>query len=153
MGLITLNDIATLFGLIFGISGFALGILNYLRDTPKIKLELRWDQAVTDNPVYDKCKKWGILLVVNVGRRPAYISHAALKLPKNLEWEYLVIYDAIKGERLAEGDPPKMYVINQDQMNEYKKHWKKIRAQVNDSTGKTWYSKKLKKYPKPSWAF
>lgn len=149
---LSLNDIATIIGVVFGVSGFTLAILNYLRDNPKIKVSIQWDLAVTENPTYDPKKLWGKVEVVNFGRRPVFLSHAALRVPREYEYPLLLIADSIKGERLAEGDPPKIYLVNQDGMERYAKDWKKIRAEISDSAGKTWRSKKLKRNQKPSWA-
>ena len=38
---LTLNDIATIIGIVFGVSGFTLAILNYLRDNPKVVVDFR----------------------------------------------------------------------------------------------------------------
>jgi hypothetical protein len=58
----------------------------------------------------------------------------------------------VVGKKLTEGDPSEAYVVDQAGMGRYTKDWKSIVAQVNDSTGKTWYSKKLKSKEIPSWA-
>lgn len=149
---LSINDIATIIGVVFGVSGFTLAILNYLRDNPRIKISLKWDLAVTENPKYDPRKSWGKVEVVNIGRRPIFVSHAALRLPKDYDYKFLVLKEGIKGERLAEGDQPKIYLVDQEGIEMSAKDWRKIRAEISDSTGKTWRSKKLKRNQKPSWA-
>lgn len=128
-----------------------LGVLNYLRDRAKIVVELQWDLMVTDNRQYDPNKLWGLIRVMNVGRRPAYISHVALNLPKGYEHTHLLIAGGIAGKKLAEGDSPELYVVSQNGMEKYAKDWQEIVAQVSDSTGKAWRSKRLKKQDVPSW--
>ena len=68
----------------FGTAGLVLGILNYLRDRPNVAVTLQWDMSVTENPVIDPRKKWGVISVTSVGRRPVYIVSVALELPKCL---------------------------------------------------------------------
>ena len=148
----TLSEAVSVVGLVFGVSGFVLGVLNYLRDRHKVVVSLQWDLDVTEGSGYDHTKKWGLIRVTNVGRRPTYVSHVALKLPKGYDHSHLVIMGGIVGKKLTEGDPSEAYVVEQAGMEQYAKDWKNIVAQVNDSTGETWYSEKLKTNQMPSWA-
>ncbi len=147
----TITDIGALLGVIFGTAGLVLGIMNYLRDRPEVVVTLKWDMKVTDNPVYDPNKNWGFVTVSNVGRRPIYISHASITIPKGYGHNYLLLWEGLRGQRLAEGDPPVDYVLAQDKLEKYKKVWKKMRAVVFDTAGKKYYSKVDKSRP-PSWA-
>ena len=148
----TLSEAVSVIGLVFGVSGFVLGVLNYLRDRHKVVVSLQWDLDVTEGSGYDHTRKWGLIRVTNVGRRPTYVSHVALKLPKGYDHTHLVIMGGVVGKKLTEGDPSETYLVDQAGMERYAKDWKSIIAQVNDSTGKTWYSKKLKSKEIPSWA-
>jgi len=58
--------------------------------------------------------------------------------------------DSIKGTRLEEGGKPAGFIVNYDNLAQYKADWQKIRAMAEDSTGKACFSE----YPKvkPSWA-
>ena len=142
---ITINDLATILGLIIGVSAFVLSILNYLRDKAKVHISLQWDmESLNDNNLY------GIVTISNTGRRPIYISHLSLKLPKSYENSYLLIRDGLSGQKLMEGDAPLIFDITHDGMDKYKSDWETIIAQVTDSSGKVWKSKKVKN--KPSWA-
>jgi hypothetical protein len=145
-----LRDVVSVVGLIFGVAGSVLGVLNYLRDRHQVEVSLRWDMDVTPQSGYDHTKKWGMIVVTNVGRRPTYVSHVALKLPKNHEHTYLLICDGILGKKLSEGDPSEVFVIDQDGLEKYSDDWNKVVAQVSDSSGKVWLSKSPTK--KPSWA-
>lgn len=58
----------------------------------------------------------------------------------------------IRGKKLTEGDPSEVFVVDQSGMEQYAKDRRNIVAQVSDSTGKVWYSKKLKAAQIPSWA-
>lgn len=145
------TDVAALLGVIFGTAGLVLGILNYLRDRPSVIVKLLWDMSVTENLKYDPRKQWALVTVTNVGRRPIYISHASLKLPRGYKPSHLLIREAISGQRLAEGDPPVTYVVSQDGLEKYKNNWHRIRAVVYDTAGKE-YSSKVDKSKTPSWA-
>jgi hypothetical protein len=148
----TLGEFISAIGLCFGLAGFVLGVLNYLRDRHKIDITLQWDLDVTPRSGYDHTQRWGAIRVTNVGRRPSYISHVALKLPKGYDHSHLVIMGGISGKKLSEGDPTEVFVVTQEGMAAYAKDWRRVIAQVNDSAGKTWYSKAPKANQKPSWA-
>ena len=148
----TLTETVSVIGLVSGVAGFVLGVLNYFRDRHKVDVLLQWDLDVTPDSGYDATKKWGVITVTNVGRRSTYVSHVALKLPKGYDHSHLLIMGGIRGKKLTEGDPSEIFVVDQSGMEHYAKDWRKIVAQVSDSTGKVWYSKKLKANETPSWA-
>ena len=148
----TLGEITGLVGLCFGLAGFVLGVMNYVRDQRKIDITLQWDIDVTEGSGYDHTRKWGLIRVTNVGRRASYVSHVALKLPKGYDHTHLIIMGGINGKKLSEGDPTEVFVVDQAGMEVYANDWKRIVAQVNDSSGRTWYSKKPGSKERPSWA-
>jgi hypothetical protein len=148
----TVAEAGGLLGLIFGVVGTTLEILNYLRDRACIQISLKWDMSVTDNPLYDPNKLWGCIWVGNVGRRPIFISHVALRLPKGFKDTHLVLNEGISGVRLAEGDPTKLYIASQAGLEQYAAYWKEIVAQVSDATGRVWTSRRLRNGKAPSWA-
>jgi len=147
-----LSEAVSVIGLVAGVAGFVLGVLNYLRDKHKIEVTLQWDLAVTEGSGYDASKPWGLITVTNIGRRASYISHVALRLPKGYEHSHLLIMGGIAGKKLTEGDPSEVFVVDQAGMEQYARDWQKVVAQVSDSTGKVWSSKKLKSTVMPSWA-
>src|SRR3970040_1774745 len=100
MSSLTLQEIAALLGVIFGVSGCVLGIANFLRDRPRVKITQQWDMRVTPNLVYDPNKTWGVITVRNAGRRPVYVSHVSLMLPRGAEAKYLTLLEAVAGKRL-----------------------------------------------------
>lgn len=151
---ITITDINAVLGVVFGVTGLVLGSMGYLRDKPKVFVELQWDMQLAENGQLSN-KYVGIVTVSNIGRRPIFLSHVALKLPKYLEWSHMVLTEGIHGVKLAEGDSPQRFTINHDEMleklaDDVKKHpniWKKIKAEISDSAGKKYYSKKIRKEP------
>lgn len=147
---LTLSDLAALIGMVLGTAGFVMSLINYLRDRPKVKVFLKWDMAL----VGDSAKKIGILRVTNVGRRPIYISVAALQVPKAFKYTHLMLKESMPGKKLSEGDSPLTFTLNYDDLNlaQYSKHWRKVRGYVEDSAGRKYVSKKLPKSDVPSWA-
>jgi hypothetical protein len=147
-----ITQIAALLGMVLGTAGFTISLMNYLRDRPRITVRLKWDMSVTDNPHYDTRKKWGVVTVTNVGRRPVFISIAALTVPKGFEMTHLILSESASGKKLSEGDAPARFMVNQDDLEKYRDAWREVRAYVEDSTTKQYRSKKLSKSETPSWA-
>lgn len=75
---------------------------------------------------------------------------AYLELPKKYERKSLVIMESVPGRQVVEGGAPVGFTINYRGLEQYGNDWKSIRAVVEDSAGKRYYSD----YPKrmPSWA-
>jgi len=144
----TLRDIATIISLILGASGLALSIANYFRDKPKLLINLQWDMSSTDINNKDL---FGVVSVANVGRRPVFISHVAIVLPKGYPHKTLLLTETIYGKKLCEGDQPERFLINQHGLSEYSKDWHKLYAVIYDPSGKGWKSNKVAKENKPSW--
>ena len=139
--------IGIIFGIISGIAGVVLGIVNYLRDNPKLAISLVWDLEPFGNVPLDKGQLYGVIQITNTGRRPVFISHVTIRIHNNNE---LLITDSIQGEKLAEGDQPKIYPVTQEGLEEFSKFWDKMHAVVRDSAGREYSSSPPKN--KPSWA-
>jgi hypothetical protein len=140
--------------LVTGIAGSVLGavawtvsIMTYRRDKPKLIVKLQWDMTEVRTQ-----GKFGIVRVSNVGRRPVFLAIVALEIDKKTKHRYsnLILNDSVPGVPLAEGGNPTGFMVNYDNMSEYKNIWNKIRAVAEDTGDKKYYSK----YPKekPSWA-
>lgn len=149
---ISLNDAGTLIGLVAGTAGLVLGILNYLRDNLKIAVELQWDMKPFNLPQFDENELMGVIRVTNSGRRPAYVSHVAIKCPKGYDETHLIIEETMHGKKLSEGDEPLVFPVKQRGLEKYKNEWKEVRAQISDSTGTVWYSPRVWRGKPPSWA-
>jgi hypothetical protein len=144
---------AALTGMATGVSAITLSIANYFRDRPRVRLTLQWDMKVLQNPQYDPSKLWGLVTVTNTGRRPVYISHIRLRLPKGAPSRFLLLHQGIGGEKLDEGGQPRPYMVDQSEFGKYAPYWRKIYAEASDSTGKTWKSKPPNRaLGPPSWA-
>jgi hypothetical protein len=138
--------VTAIVGAMLGSAGFALSILAFRRDRPKLVVTLQWDMALVGNPE----TKIGLVRVTNTGRRPAYLAIVALQLPKGFKYDHLALMDSIPGKKLEEGGAPAVYQVTYAGMEVYKRVWNKIRAMAEDSSGKKYHSKYPKR--KPSWA-
>ena len=128
---ITLSDVAAILGMILGTAGFVLGILNYLRDRSKVRVLLNWDWVIYGDASVDQSKKWAVIRVYNEGRRPVYVTHVLIALPKGYDEEgHLLIKESMRGAKLDEGDRPELYKMTQEGMEKYAKDWKRLRAEV-----------------------
>jgi hypothetical protein len=142
-----LTETAALLGMILGTAGFVMSLMNYLRDRPRVVLDLQWDMTNSQTG-----EILGLTQTSNVGRRPVFICVVALQLPKGFPLTHLVLIDSLHGAKLSEGDKPMTHIINYQGLSPYSAAWRKIRAYAEDSTGKKYYSD----YPKakakaPSW--
>jgi hypothetical protein len=149
---LTLTDITAFGGLAFGLTGFVLGVLNYRRDRARVTVNLTWDLTLAADSAHEADGKWGIITVANVGRRPIYVSHASLRLPRGYGASHLLLPDSVPGKKLAEGDPPLQFLIDQADVSKYAKDWRGIRAEIIDSTRRKWRSKRPTLKERPSWA-
>ena len=143
----TITEVSAFLGLLFGLTGTALGVSNYFRDKGHIVVLLQWDMAMTGE---DAANRTGCITVTNTGRRAIFMSGVALRLPIGGEISHFLIQDGLKGQKLLEGDPPAVFLVDQDNLEAYAGRWQEIVAQVSDSTGTEWSSKKVKTIP--SWA-
>ena len=150
---ITLNDVATVAAIICGVAALVLGLCNYFRDSPKVCVKLTWDMTeYAAGSANQKGKNTGLIVVTNVGRRPVYLSHAALRLPAGYDNSHLLLKEGLFGKKVAEGDPPFHFQVDQEQAKPYASKWRDVRAEITDSTGRVWVSKTLNRKPVPSWA-
>ena len=147
-----ISEFVGVIGLVFGVTGTVLGVLNYLRDRAKVIVGLQWDMQETPTMSSSVEKLYGVVRVTNVGRRPTYVSHAALRIPRGRKYSRLLLGDSIAGTKLTEGDSTHIWMVTQDGLVEYADCWREVVAEVSDHTGKIWCSKKLRKDQAPSWA-
>lgn len=154
-----LFDWAALAGMVTGVAAITLSIANYLRDRARVKLTLQWDQhrvliSQDDGARLpsDPKQLWGLITVTNTGRRPIYVSHVCVPLPGHKRRRSVVLMDGLRGQKLGEGDQPLSYPFDQTDFGKHAKYWRKIRAEIIDSTGKTWRSKATRPWEAPpSW--
>jgi len=142
-----IGEVSKIINAITVVIGLGLAILNFLRDKPKIKIDLQWDLKSFNAELYDPSKLWGVVSVTNIGRRPIFVSH--LELEPRISGTCYYLPESISGTKLLEGDPPKKYIISQEGVEQYSSCWRKMRVAMTDGAGKKHYSKPVKN--KPSW--
>ncbi len=148
--LTTITAIAALF---FGLAGTILGLLNYRRDRPKLRISLNWDTCLVRD-TYGAQAKLGRIYITNSGRRPIYMVSAGLMVFTLSDMCIRrVSVGGIKGRRLAEGDPPIRLIVPdtvetaKTLWQKHAGHWKYLRAWAVDSNGKTYLSRRPNRRP------
>src|SRR5437867_2827494 len=106
--------------------------------------------AVPEDVLPQGQRECGLITVTNVGRRPVFISHVCLRMPNYYEENRLLLKESIQGRKLSEDDPPANFVVPYDGLDKYSEGWEQIHAEVTDSTGLTYVSKR-RKMEKPKW--
>src|SRR5690348_9132694 len=75
--LIELSLALSLWGALCGTLAAIVSIMHNRRDRARLQVTLLWDQKV---PHYrDPNRLWGVVIVANVGRRPAHLSGVLLQ--------------------------------------------------------------------------
>jgi hypothetical protein len=133
--------ITAILGAVFGFAGFTISLLNFVRDRAKVSVELGYNWSNGDENLV-------LVTITNRGRRPIYVSHAALRIPLGFRkgYRYLIIQDWVQGKRLNEGDPPfsvtaSHEIIGVDQRDVILRRWRRVKAQATLSTGELAYSR------------
>jgi hypothetical protein len=158
----TWSFVLGLVGTVTGVAGSVLGLLNHLRDRPRVVVTVDWDlvedpkhggvlflEHLVDN-VPANAQRFARFAVTNLGRRPVFITQVALDLG---EKKYRIIKDSMPGQKLGEGDPPIVHVSPYRDLGDLSaSDWKDVRAFASDSARKEYYSKPLTSKDLPSWA-
>lgn len=139
---ITLSGVAAVLGMMLGTAGFVMGLMNYLRDKPMVKVSVNWHMA--DSRSHEK---FGMVVVANVGRRPIFITAAVMLAPRAFEPRHFLLMESVQGHKLSEGDPPAKFRVALDGMEQYGKVWRDVRIYVEDSAGRKYFAKKQSRVP------
>lgn len=146
--------VTSILGMVFGLAGLTLGIMNYLRDRPRVAIVVNWDVRMMPNqhqmPKGDHRKTFVLVHVANLGRRPIFIARVGFKFPKGAPSAWALIPESLGGKKLAEGDPPHAYFVDQADFSQHAKYWTKIQVVALDSAGKE-YAQKLDPRSPPNW--
>lgn len=145
-----IRDFAALVGMITGVSGFTLSIINYRREEPKLNVGLQWNCfSHTDNSI-DKTHYVTKVTVANSGKRSVYITNVSIIVPKKYGANYtkITLSKRVTGVKLGEGEAPELYELDQNnfqnwletKLNKFPEMQKDLIAVVTDSTGKEYKS-------------
>lgn len=136
-----IKDWAAFVGAITGPVALTVSMLVYFRDRAVVTVGLGWDMEMLGGG-YDNSLTYYVVTIRNVGRRPIYLSHAHIILPKGASGTttHLLLTSGLQGVTLAEGAAPHTIVTKQAGMEKYAKLWWKLRASVTDSAGALYHS-------------
>jgi hypothetical protein len=119
-------------------AGALFALFYYLHNSTAIKVVLQWEP--TPVPGHDPTTMSGIIRIVNVGRKPMFISRITMKVPKDIGVRELVIAHFPTGKKLSHGDAAEEYSIKADLVEKYKSRRSEIVAAVKDTSGRVWMS-------------
>ena len=150
-----LTTIVAIAGLIFGFTAFVIGILNYRRDRPGLRVVVHWDSVIVGDKT-GRQVRLGQVYVTNTGRRPVYITAAGIELWSTTSRDFIQRQSrgVVQGRKLAEGDPPICFVVPDnyevaEALIEVAEYWRDIRAFAIDSNGKKYLSRPA--FFRPTW--
>lgn len=135
-----INDTVALIGAITGPIGLVVALLVYFKDRPVVKVTMKWDMLSLGDATTSE-KKFCCVTIYNIGRRPIYLSHVHIKIPRKGAGDILFT-GGISGVTLPEGAPPHLVYADQSQQ-EIRRHgnvWWRLRATVIDAAGKYYHS-------------
>ncbi len=147
--------VASVLGMVFGVAGLTLGVLNYLRDRPRVAIVVSWDIRIIPSqhpkPTGGPLQKTFVRVeIANLGRRPIFIARVCFKFPRGAPTTWALIPESLGGKKLGEGDPPHAYLVDQVDFSEHASYWKEIRVVAVDSAGKE-YGQNLDSKNPPTW--
>ena len=73
-------------GAVFGVAGFALAVLNYLRDNPRVLIWFKGGMIGLNRPNGE----WATLWVCNSGRRSLHIVSIGFRLPLYARYHHMI---------------------------------------------------------------
>lgn len=137
--------IASIIGMVTGLSALILSWSNYMKDRPNIIIELkrRETKAIENPKLVDEAL---VIIISNNGRRPAYITQVGLELSKS-ELGYnrcLLVADSTKGRKIGEGDSPMTFSLPKKILKPHSGIMENSRAIAFDDRGKRYVSNTIK---------
>jgi hypothetical protein len=149
-----IRDLAALVGMVTGIAGFTLSIINYRREEPSLNIKLSWNDFHYTDDFLDKTKYVTKVTIANSGRRSVYISDVKIIIPEkyNTDYKTITLSQRVTGVKLDEGESPELFEIGQNSFEswlkpkllEFPDMQEDIVAEATDSTGRKYYSKPCK---------
>jgi hypothetical protein len=132
-----ITDVAALVGAVAGPAGLLVAVLVYFRDRAVVSVGLQWDMSVVGDD-----ETYFVVTIRNVGRRPIYLSHAHIRLPRDSDpnASLILLNEGLEGVTLAEGAPPHIVLTAQDHIEKHADVWWRLRATVIDAAGRHHHS-------------
>lgn len=82
---LTVNDIGTIFGVLFGLLALSMSIWSKINDKPKLKIRDSWYQCKRMGLTPEIPAKALVLEMINNGSKPATLSSVIIQRSSNLE--------------------------------------------------------------------
>jgi hypothetical protein len=146
--------IASFVGMGTGIAGLTLSIINFRQDRPKLWVTVKPNMRALNAKDYDSTKDYMVIELVNIGRRPAYLSMVAGLVPDGRNF---LVNDAIrKPQKIGEGDPPAQFLVDQSDLNAYREKWPGVYILARTADGRQYgrfINEKPKGFPDVTWKF
>ena len=143
--MINLQTIAILVGVITGPAALILSVLNFLRDRAVLHVGISINMIVKNVAQYSEDKTYVVVEVINIGRRPAFISTVTLLFP---DGQNAVLSDIFFNPKSSkEGEEPRQFLCEQASLYQLPTQWAGVYCLVRTSAGRQFRSKFLKKKP------
>lgn len=127
--------------MVTGLSALILSWSNYIKDRPKISVELKRREMKASEPP-KLIEEALVIAISNSGRRPVYITQVGLELsPSEVGFNRcLLVSDSTKGKKLGEGDSPLIFILPKRTLKPLSDIMENSRAIAFDDRGKKYVS-------------
>ena len=140
-----LQTIGIFVGVVTGSTALILSILNFLRDRAILHVGISVNMIVRNVAQYSEDKTYGVVEVINVGRRPAFISTVVLLFP---DGQNAVLNDIFFNPKSTkEGEEPRQFLFEQETIHQLSKQWAGVYCLVRTSAGTQFRSRFLNVQP------
>lgn len=139
-------SIGALIGAVTGPAGLIVSLLTYLRDRPRLWVSMMPDMKVQNSPTYDSTKRYLVVTVSNIGRRPEYVEVVALLQPDGTSGTIADVF--FNPNEVYEGKAPAKYLIDQSSISGFSSHWPGVAVLVRTSSGRQYRARYLQQAPK-----
>ena len=122
-----------------------MSIFNFLRDRAILHVGISVNKIIKNSPQYSEDKTYVVVEVINIGRRPAFISIVALLFP---DGQNAVLSDIFFNPKSTkEGEEPRQFLCEQESIHQLPTQWAGTYCLVRTSAGKQFRSKFLNILP------
>ncbi|HWA69132.1 MAG TPA: hypothetical protein VG821_04780 [Rhizomicrobium sp.] len=141
-----ITQVTATVGVVTGSAALAISLLAYTRDRAKVWVTLEPDRRVQNSSIYSADKIYWTTTVTNIGRRPVFIDTVAVLFPDGTNG--ILADHLLNAVALKEGDAPKHYLVEQDELNGFSLQWPAMIVLVRTSDGRQYRSRFIRHKPK-----
>jgi hypothetical protein len=142
----TPTETTALIGGVTGPLGLLLSVLTYWRDRARLWVSLMPDMRVQNSSKYDSSKRYLVVTVSNIGRRPEYVDLVAVLQADGTSGTVADVF--FSPNEVYEGHTPAKYLIDQSSIAGFASQWAGIAVVVRTSSGRQYRSRYLQRPPK-----